>query len=120
MNALIELLSNIFYMGINRSIIEVVFVSNNIFHEGFSLDHSFCILDEVFEYGKLGFREAYFFIIYEGYIILGIERDIPKGETLGTSIFSTFSTIICPLTNGTDSCYEFTGRKWFRNIIICS
>lgn len=53
-----DLTAKVFHMRINRSVIQVVLVSDNLFHERLSLDDMIVVLDEVREYQE--FRFGYF------------------------------------------------------------
>ena len=68
----LKLLSKIFYMRIDRAIIEIIFISDDIFHEGVTFDNSFRILEEVFEDRKLCFRKFHFFSAKECDVIFTV------------------------------------------------
>jgi hypothetical protein len=52
----IELFADILDMGIDRTIIEIVIISHDIFHEGFAFDHGFRIFDQIVEDRELCLR----------------------------------------------------------------
>lgn len=56
-----EFLTNIFDMGIYGSIIEIVIISDDIFHKSIPFYHCFCIFDKTLEYRKLSLRKTDFF-----------------------------------------------------------
>ena len=55
----IEFFSDIFYMSIDRTVIEIVVISHDIFHERFSLYDGFGVFYEIVEDSKLGLRHLY-------------------------------------------------------------
>lgn len=73
MDIISYLLAEIFYVGINRSVINVVFVSHNIAHNHLSFYRYISIFYEVFENGKFRFREWNEGIIFFDCEILGID-----------------------------------------------
>ena len=73
--------TEIFDMGIDRSIIEVLIVTDDIFHERLALDNSFIIFHEVFEESEFCFCELHLSSIHCRYMRFSIEIYISEVDS---------------------------------------
>ena len=101
-------------MRIDRAIIEIIFISDDIFHEGVTFDNSFRILEEVFEDRKLCFRKFHFFSAKERDVIFTV--DFYRSERKSLPIFFLF--FFRTFCDGSDTSYELTWGKWLCHIVI--
>lgn len=75
-----DFFSEIFHMGIYSSIIYIVIISNDIFHERFSFNNIFCIFCKIFKNWKFSFCEFYWISWYFCGEVFHINRYISESE----------------------------------------
>ena len=75
-------------MCIDRAIVEIVIIADDIFHEGFAFDDSFHISDDIFEDRELCLRELHLLTRERSYMVLRIDFYISEAEIF--SIFDFF------------------------------
>ena len=73
-----EFFAEILHMSINRAVIEILIVADDILHESISFDDDFTIFHEVFEEGEFRLGELEFYTIQSGNMRLGIEENISE------------------------------------------
>ena len=104
-------------MCVDRAIIEIVIIADDILHEGFALDDSFHIPDDIFEDRELGLRELHLLTRERSDMVLCIDFYISEAEIFSIfDFFFLFSTL-------RDRCYtsdELTRGKWLRDVVICT
>ncbi len=105
-------------MRIDRPVVEVLIVADDILHEWVSLDHSFCILHEVFEECEFGLGYLYLDPIDRHDMCLGIEVYISEAYSL--SIHTVLFPYLRSFQEGMDPRDEFTWWERLRDIVISS
>lgn len=82
-----DFLTEIFHMRIDSTIVEIVIISDNIFHKSISLYYMVAVIDKICENKEFCFRGLYdFFSIFE-YIFAFIKSECPERENCRISIF---------------------------------
>ena len=105
-------------MGIDSTIIEIVVVSDNLFHECFTLDYMPRSLYQIGEDQKLCFCHFDNFIQYLQKVLGHIKGHVTKGEVC----FFLLGCCLLPeaFQNSSDSSHEFARGEWFRDIVVGS
>lgn len=104
-------------MRIYRAIVEIVIISDDIFHERFTLDHSLHIADQIFEDRELGLGELELLARESRDVTLGIDFDIAEAEIF--SVFHFFS-LFGTLRNCRDTSDELSWREGLRDVVVGS
>ncbi len=112
-----KFLAKILDMGVDRTIVEIVIISDNIFHKGFTLDNTLHISYEIFQNWKLGFCKLKLFSTKGCYMILCVDFNISKKYCFSIFYFFLFVSPFCYSSYASD---KFTRWKWFCNIVISS
>lgn len=114
----IKFFAYILDVRIDRTIIEIVIISHDIFHEGITFYDSLGILDEIVEYREFCLRHFDLLSREICEIVFVIEGDI--AECYHLFFFPIFFSLFCTLRDSSYTCDELTRAKWLCHIVICS
>ena len=104
-------------MCVDRAIVEIVIIADDIFHEGFALDDSFHIPDDIFEDGELGLCELHLLTRERSDMVLRVDFYISEAEIF--SIFDFFF-LFSTLRDCSDTSDELTRGEWLCYVVICT
>jgi hypothetical protein len=96
-------------MSVDRTIIYIVIISDDISHEGLPFHEPMSILSETEQDREFGLREGELIIIDMSYEILRIDRDLPEVEMLPILLGLER---LRPLHDRRDTSDELSWAKW--------